>query len=304
MTKTASDSTRDGFGMRLAKSAKSLVKIILSTRKAGYRREERTKPLLIMGNGPSLTATIATHGVYITSGKIDSMAVNFAANTPEFTRLKPSYYILADPHFFANPDDANVSRLLKNIGAIDWPMTLFLPFAARKSCPLNPTRHLTIEYYNAVGIEGFGALERMAFDRRRGMPRPRNVLIPAIMTGIGMGYREIYITGADHTWTATLNVDDENHVISQQPHFYKEDDKEEKRIRTEYLKYPLHSILYSFYLAFKAYHVIEEYARRRGVKIYNATPGSMIDAFERRQPEAPSDKSDRSDGSDLSDAVR
>ncbi|MBD5257580.1 MAG: hypothetical protein HDS52_02665 [Barnesiella sp.] len=281
MTKTVSDSTREGFGMRLAKSVKSIAKLMLSTRRARYQRVDGSRPLLIMGNGPSLAATIAAHEQLIAGG-IDSMAVNFAANAPEFTRLRPKYYILADPHFFANPDDANVARLLDNIRNVDWPMTLFLPFAARKNCPLTSSGNLTVEYYNAVGIEGFGPLERMAFDSRRGMPRPRNVLIPAIMTGIGMGYREIYITGADHTWTATLTVDEENHVLSRQPHFYKEDEKEERRIRKEYLRYPLHSILYSFYLAFKAYHIIEEYARSRGVTIYNATPGSMIDAFERK----------------------
>lgn len=281
MTKTVSDPTRDGFGMKLAKSLKSIGKLILSTRKATYPCGEHARPLVILGNGPSLAETIAAHGDYIASDT-DAMAVNFAANTPEFRRLRPKYYILADPHFFANPDDANVSRLLENIRAVDWPMTLFLPFAARRSCPLRPTEHLRIEYYNAVGAEGFRWLEKIAFDSRRAMPRPRNVLIPAIMTGIGMGYRDIYITGADHTWTATVTVDDDNHVLTRQPHYYKEDNKEEKRIRKEYLKYPLHSILYSFYLAFKAYHIIASYAGRRGVHIYNSTPGSMIDAFPRK----------------------
>lgn len=281
MTKTVSDPTRDGFGMKLAKSLKSICKLILSTRKARYPRGEHAHPLVILGNGPSLAETIAAHGDYIASDA-DAMAVNFAANTPEFRRLRPKYYILADPHFFANPDDANVSRLLENIRAVDWPMTLFLPFAARRSCPLRPTEHLRIEYYNAVGAEGFGWLEKIAFDSRRAMPRPRNVLIPAIMTGICMGYRDIYITGADHTWTATITVDDDNHVLTRQPHYYKEDNKEEKRIRKEYLKYHLHSILYSFYLAFKAYHIIADYAGRRGVHIYNSTPGSMIDAFPRK----------------------
>ncbi len=282
MTRTASDSTRDSLGMRLAKSVKSIGKLLLSTRRARYCRKERTHPLVILGNGPSLAATIADYGTYLASGDVDTMAVNFAANTPEFKQLRPDFYILADPHFFANPDDANVARLLDNIASVSWKMTLFLPFAARKSCPLTPSANLTIEYYNAVGIEGCGPLVRWAFDRRRGMPRPRNVLIPAIMTGIGMGYREIFITGADHTWTATLAVDDDNHVLSQQPHFYKEDAREETRIRKEYLRYPLHSILYSFYLAFKAYHAIDEYAEARGVKIYNSTPGSMIDAFGRK----------------------
>lgn len=281
MTKTVSDPTRDGFGMKLAKSLKSICKLILSTRKATYPRGEHARPLVILGNGPSLAETIAAHGDYIASDT-DAMAVNFAANTPEFRRLRPKYYILADPHFFANPDDANVSRLLENIRTVDWPMTLFLPFAARRGCPLRPTEHLRIEYYNAVGAEGFGWIEKIAFDSRRAMPRPRNVLIPAIMTGICMGYGDIYITGADHTWTATITVDDDNHVLTRQPHYYKEDNKEEKRIRKEYLKYPLHSILYSFYLAFKAYHIIASYADRRGVRIYNSTPGSMIDAFPRK----------------------
>lgn len=281
MTRTVSDPTRDSFGMKLAKSVKSLGKLLLSTRKATYRLQERTRRLVILGNGPSLATTISEYGDHI-ANEVDAMAVNFAANTPEFRRLRPEYYILADPHFFANPDDANVARLLDNLRCVDWKMTLFLPHAARKNCPLSPTGFLSIEYYNAVGVEGFGALEKWAFDRRRGMPRPRNVLIPAIMTGIGMGYKDIRITGADHTWTATLNVDDDNHVLSHQPHYYKEDRKEEKRIRNEYLKYPLHSILYSFYLAFKAYHVIAAYAEKRGVRIYNSTPGSMIDAFDRK----------------------
>lgn len=282
MMKTASDPTADSFGMKLAKSIKSIGKLLLATKKATYRRTHRDRPIVILGNGPSLTATLSEHTDFIT-GKADSMAVNFFANTPQFRLIKPDYYILADPHFFANPDDENVARLLANISSVDWPMTLFLPFAARKSCTLQPSQHLSIEYYNAVGIEGFWHLEKWAWGCRRGMPRPRNVLIPAIMTAIGMGYNELYVTGADHTWTATLTVDDDNVVVSEQPHFYKEDDKEVKRIRREYHKYPLHSILFSFYLAFKAYHQIERFARSRGVTIRNATPGSMIDAFERNE---------------------
>lgn len=279
--KTASDPTADGFGMKLAKSIKSVGKLLLSTKRASYTCRHRDRPIVILGNGPSLTATLDEHADYIRNDA-DSMAVNFFGNTPQFRQIKPNYYILADPHFFANPDDTNVARLLENISSVDWPMTLFLPFAARRSCTLKPSEFLTIEYYNAVGIEGFRWLEKMSWSSRRGMPRPRNVLIPAIMTAIGMGYKEIFITGADHTWTATLNVDDDNVVVSDQPHFYKEDDKEVKRIRREYHKYPLHSILYSFYLAFKAYHQIERYAGGRGVSIFNATPGSMIDAFQRK----------------------
>ena len=76
-------------------------------------------------------------------------------------------------------------------------------------------------------------------------------------------------------------VDDDNNVVSIQPHFYKEDDREVKRVNTEYMHYPLHSIMYSFYVAFKSYFTIARYARHIGTDIYNVTPGSFIDAFPR-----------------------
>jgi hypothetical protein len=108
------------------------------------------------------------------------------------------------------------------------------------------------------------------------------VLIPAIMAGIWLGYKEISIVGADHSWMQSIWVDDNNNVVSVQPHFYKDDEKEQKRVDSEYKGYRLHQIINSFYVAFKSYHNIERFARSRGVKIYNATQGSYIDAFERR----------------------
>lgn len=114
------------------------------------------------------------------------------------------------------------------------------------------------------------------------MPRPRNVLIPSIMIGIWLGYKEIYVVGADHTWSKTLEVDANNTVISVQPHFYEDNKAEAARVASVYADVKLHEIMYSFHVAFKAYHQIEDFARKMGVNIYNATPGSFIDAFRRR----------------------
>ena len=74
------------------------------------------------------------------------------------------------------------------------------------------------------------------------MPRPRNVLIPSIMLAINSGYRRVYVAGADHSWLKTLSVDDENRVVSIQPHFYKEKESEEERIRVDYMKVKLANI--------------------------------------------------------------
>lgn len=273
------DSTSDTFFAKLGNSIKSIVKILLKTRRCGVSSVAGADSVVIMGNGPSLADTIRDYSA--TLAALPLLAVNFAANTPEFRKLRPRYYVLADPHFFQSTVNENVARLIYNIKSVDWAMTLFLPFEARKSGAEMGSENVKVEYYNAVGIEGFDWLENAAYKSGRGMPRPRNVLIPSIMVAMKMGFKKIYVAGADHSWTKTLSVNDRNEVVSVQPHYYKDDEKEEQRIRTDYIRYPLHQILYSFYVAFKSYFRIRRYADRCGVRVLNVTPDSFIDAFPR-----------------------
>ena len=101
------------------------------------------------------------------------------------------------------------------------------------------------------------------------------------MTAIRAGYKKIFLVGADHTWSQSLWVDDKNRVVSVQPHFYKDNKEEEERVAAEYAGYHLHDILNSLRIAFRSYFSIADFAARKGVKIYNATPGSFIDAVPR-----------------------
>ncbi len=266
----------------LFSSIKGVVKMALSSRKPTLTKACEGGSVIILGNGPSLSQTISDYLPVLQSHP--TMAVNFAANAEEFTLLKPRFYLLADPHFFDSDNgDPNVTRLMRRFDeAVDWEMTLFLPMSCRGSRIAQKNPHVRGEYYNALGVEGFQWLENLAFSSGRGMPRPRNVLIPSIMVSTLLGYDKIYIVGADHSWTRTLSVNDRNEVISVQKHFYQDGADELERVKTEYLKYPLHRIMYSFYVAFKSYFTIQRYAAAKGISIFNATPGSFIDAFPRR----------------------
>lgn len=261
-------------------SLKGLAKIALLSRPcSSLKGRAEGGRIIIMANGPSLAQTIADHADILKS--TPTMAVNFAALAPEFTQLRPRYYVLADPHFFRTDIcDANLDKLREHVGSATWPMTLLVPVKYKKIA-----RRLygatEIATFNAVGIEGFAPLCRAAFSLGLAMPRPRNVLIPSIMLAIALGYKEIIITGADHTWMKTLSVTDDNEVVSIQPHFYNDGADEQQRIRHEYRNYRLHQIVESFAVAFKSYHDIANFAAASGVKIINATPGSFIDAFER-----------------------
>ncbi len=266
-------------------SFKSIIKIALQSRHVIMPRPSHKggDTVAVLGNGPSLNTTIARYGDKLKT--LPTAAVNFMANAPQFKELRPDFYVLADPHFFVGLENDNVKSLWHELSAIEWPMTLCVPATKlSKAGQLvgSNNKNITLATFNFVGAEGFKWLENMAFGKALAMPRPRNVLIPAIMCAIAAGYKDIYVAGADHSWMETIRVTDENHVVSIQPHFYADSKAELKRSETEYKGYRLHDILLSFHIAFRSYHILQRFAKDKGINIYNCTPGSYIDAFERK----------------------
>lgn len=273
------------FFSKFSGSVASLIKVMLLSRpSSGRYPESRTRPLVVLGNGPSLRKTLEEKPAWLEDA--DRLAVNFAANTDMFFSLQPEFYVLADPHFFHGEEkDANVGRLWGNLMKCGWPMTLYVPVGERRAVleRVSANKNITVKSFNLTPAEGWRPVAHSLYDAGLAMPRPRNVMIPAIMTGMREGYREILLAGADHTWLQTLFVDDENHLVSVQPHFYADNEKEKERVRSEYEGYHLHDILGSMTVAFRSYHQIAAYARRKGVTVINATPGSYIDAFPRKR---------------------
>ncbi len=265
-------------------SALALVRVaLLSRRVTGRGVDKGDRRLVVLGNGPSLRDVLDNPPEWLRDS--DLMAVNFAANTPMFAELRPQYYVLADPHFFGGKEDTdpNVVKLWENLRLTRWPMTLCVPASEKERAALlaGGNEHIDIRTFNLTPAEGWEVLTHLLFRMGLAMPRPRNVMIPSIMTGIREGYRHILLAGADHSWLQSLYVDEGNHVVSVQPHFYADNEKEQARVRSEYAGYHLHDILESMTVAFRSYHEIAAYAFRRGVLIENATPGSYIDAFPR-----------------------
>lgn len=259
----------------------SLIKIILMSGRPSPRSSERKDTIIIMGNGPSLRD--AMHNDLDVLMSYPRMAVNLSALAPEFRQLRPDYYILADIAFFVKEKTGKVPALWDALASVDWPMTLFLPASARRMPEVKRLpRCVTVKYYNLTPAEGFAPLMRPIYDLGLAMPRPRNVLIPSIMSAMREGFRRVVLIGADHNWSKTLWVTERNKVVSIQPHFYKDDDKELRRAEEIFSKVRLHEVYENYAIAFRSYHNLKAYTDRRGVEIINATPGSFIDAFPRK----------------------
>lgn len=275
-------------------TAASAVKIILQSRKA--RRALPADPgrsIAILGNGPSLRQTIDSYPTWLSS--VSRMAVNFASTSSDFRILRPDYYIMIDPVFFPAPGAAPTlaDDAWEAIRHADWKMTLFVPSSrlddARRL--LGDSSTVGLRPVNITPVEGWRWFTHRAFDAGLGMPRPRNVLIAAVMAAIGEGFGKIYLAGADHSWTRTLAVDSDNNVCNTVAHFYEEKrvEQETTRIVEAYRGIHLHNVLESLMIAFRSYFHIKAYAAARGVEIINITPGSFIDAFPHSAPPAAKD---------------
>lgn len=267
------------------------LRMLLKTRPVRLPRWENPAPLVILGNGPSLNEFIAAHPDFLENKTL--LAVNQMVNTPVFERLKPALYVVSAPEYWLPDVEEDYQQIRRKLfddmaTKVTWPMHFYIPREAKGRgewyARLRTNPHIHIHYYNNTPVEGLRPCREFLFDLKAGMPRPHNVLIPSLMTAVWSGFKEIYLAGADHSWLNEIHVTDDNVVLLTQKHFYDRDKARPavmKKLGRGQRK--LHEILEKFYYSFKAYHIIRQWAERKGVRIYNITPGSFIDAFPRKK---------------------
>jgi len=245
--------------------------------------------LVILGNGPSLNGFLNQQFDFLQDKT--AMAVNHFADSDIFEQIKPEYYLINVPEFWTDNVDNDVlakrNKLINNlIDKTSWSMNLILGTGARQSDIWQSiavkNKNIRLFYINPTPVEGFRPFRYFCYRKNCGMPRPHNVLIPALISAVNMQFKNIYIAGADHSWLSEIFVADDNTVYLTQRHFY-----DELTARPDVMKKmgknkrKLHEILHKFMLSFKAYFDINDYAKSRKSTIYNITKDSYIDAFER-----------------------
>lgn len=264
----------------LSKTLGSMCKIIILSRKESISgSQQNTGPeLVVLGNGPSLRSFLDS-GSHFLAGK-KKMTVNFSSTSADYESLKPEYYLLMDPVFFH--DSTTLEKVFRPMQEkTSWPMTLFVPFFARKNREwqriIAANKNIKTYFFNSTPIEGYKTFRRMCYKLNIGMPRPRNVLVACLMVALKLPFKTIYLAGADHSWLKEIWVDDNNVVQENRAHFYDKDGKTTKVTS----KNKIYVLLESMSIAFRSYLEVEDYSKGINKKIYNITEGSYIDAFER-----------------------
>jgi hypothetical protein len=275
--------------LELVQSVLSIIKILILS-KFNIRLPEinSNTDCVILANGPSLNDSLRNELSIILNRK--KFCVNHFVFSDQYTIIKPDYYVLAAPEFWIEkPTDWHIQMRNKVqadlIQKTDWSMILFLPHNAKKNKLWNglelKNSNIRTVYFNNTPVEGLKTVNHLLFNMNLGMPRPHNVLVPTLFLALKMGFKNVVLFGADHSWHEEIRIDEANQLTVNHEHFYDKSKQIMPMYKLDGKEYYLHDVFRKLHLAFKGYFVLKEYADYLGSKILNASKKSYIDAFEK-----------------------
>jgi hypothetical protein len=250
---------------------------------------------VILANGPSLRESLCSDLSFIIRRPIFCM--NDFVTTKHYSELKPHYFMLLDSTYWEeeNAVAKNLQEKRKSahnalLEKTTWPITLFAPGNSKRKNVLDnlsqQNKNIKISYFNSHPVNhGYKRFRHFIYRNNLGMPSAENTLIAEIFIALNIGFKTIYLFGADHSWHETMTVTDSNALCMKQGYHFFDEEKTNlfpiyRDIRTGAPE-QIHRFLKSLSLTFEGYILLEEYAESLGRKILNASKKSYIDAFER-----------------------
>lgn len=207
--------------------------------------------LFIVATGPSLM--IKDLDLLYNKHEI-TMSVNMVYRCFGMTKWRPDYYLFEDMYglkeYESEVMNLNLPNMfLPNVGVSGW--------SAEKKLGDN------IFIYHLVS-DRMNGWPRFSSDVSKYVSGGRTVIYSCIQLACYMGFKEIYLIGADCNYKGSPQ-DEGNHFIDG---YCRQDDKQPKN------QFPVTE-------SFVGYQAARHYAEERGIKIFNATRGGKLEVFER-----------------------
>ena len=248
--------------------------------------------LFVLGNGPSLNTTFSKGVFSSISG--DIICVNNFVTTDFFVKLKPTKYIIADPNNLIGLEtlsDALKDETIKVVAGfqkkINWNIDFIIPDFARDGYlyqSLKTNKFISFYFYNTKDVSKTNYTYFQNLDENLIAPPAQTVLNTCLWLGIKLKYDKIYLLGADTSWIEQVRVDQTtNELYTIDKHFYGEVKRPLYSDVDGKIPSKLHEELEANVAALRNYWELKDYAEYKGVKIYNASAYSLIDAFKRKK---------------------
>lgn len=250
--------------------------------------------VVVLGNGPSLKDTFSNKEKFDFIKSKDIFIVNSFVVDSLFYELKPKYLCFMDPKFWARKRSANIKeshdQILDKLMKVNWALTIFMPKEAKEYNVFkdlsNQNNYIKFVYINTScnKVENKEVLYAM-YKQNIEMPIVQNVLISCLYIAINLGYKNIFLFGADNSWHLSLIVNNDNVPSVIQQHFYDNDkvlSKPMYKDAEEKIPFKMSDILGEWVRNHEMYEILDDYSKYMGAKIYNLSEFSCIDAFDRK----------------------
>lgn len=225
---------------------------VIKKNKVLVKSENSKKKMYVCALGPSFK------NVDLNNIDGDSFVVNgfykYASRVPSFV---PTYYMMIDDIYASSPAQAAVLQSVLDTYLCKGTKFFF-------NSKLNHAPFL--KEYSWDNIHFFSTFRgdfspKKHYDMSKIMPISGNVISFAVLLSILMGYKEIYLLGCDF-----------NSFTTRKPlHCYNDSDERKELTLSQDLMAYAHVAKY--------HERLQELAEKEGVKIMNATRGSLIDAY-------------------------
>ena len=200
-------------------------------------------------NGPSLKLTDIKK-----ISDADTITVNYFYKSKEYEAFESDFHVVTDGTFFLRDN----LGYLKNILSKKKKTILFVK---SNEIGLFEKNDRVFGLY-AKKVQ-FG--DYLSFNIAKNMTAAINVSLTALQIALSLGYKEICILGADFSEFIMKN--------GRVEHFYDEEQTMDDNLRKgDELRW--------FSLAYFHHYAIRKWADYHGLKIYNASPNSYLDAYE------------------------
>lgn len=241
-----------------------------------YKNKYLRKRCFIIGNGPSLK-----HQDLSKTQNDMVFTVNMIPKSPMYTQLKSDFHVMADPFIFQidmnKEEDREKLETFKKINNEKSSPVCFFPYAGKEIIEkLGLNQFLNIAYIHFAGefYEGY----KKKIDLTKCIPGFCNVVQYAIGIAIYMGFREIYLLGCDMTGYEQISVLAGKEI---ELHAYEMNENEKKAIQNTHSQINPEAFFRGFYNMFADYRRLYEYSEKRGIHIYNATQGGVLESLPR-----------------------
>jgi hypothetical protein len=208
------------------------------------------------------------------------IGVGFFALHPDAGVIKPSYHVEAALH--PPFDFGTAEKCFASYRHYPPDTIVFLAHTTYRYSFINYLKksprqdRRTFFHINYAGyrmLTGSNYMKPSVWDITRSPFAARKVVYSAIQLAAYMGFTTIYLLGCDHDYLNDLTRVSDHH-------FYK--DRQSGVSDVDHLSaFSTEWWFLQYYLRWKEYRLMNEYLRTKGVRVYNATNGGMLDVFPR-----------------------